>query len=108
MTTPQSQPDLLRQAFEIYDEEFAEYVGEIATPDEYELTADQEVEVARIFMFGYALGTLAGAHTEAPATLELETDLERVEGVVEDVVSLNSGNEIEVSATRVAADFRNE
>ena len=104
MTAPTTDRDHLEEAFRVYDEAFAAHVGEIVTPYEY---LDHETQVdwaARIFMFAYGLGAVA--HAQATDTRENgETDLERVEGIVDDVVDIHASDAFEVSTERVRQDF---
>ena len=108
MTDHTSDRELLEETWQLYDVEFAEYVGEIVTPDEY-LETDEQVDwAARIFMFAYALGSVAGARTADPDAVTGGTDLERVERIVDEVVAIHDSDEFEVSNERVHEDFLGE
>ena len=106
MTELRTDRELLEEAWRAYDEKFAEYVGEVVTPYDYVDTEEQVVWSVRTFMFAYGLGVVAGA--EAVASGERETDLERVETIVDEVVEIHASDAFDVSSERIVEDFLRE
>lgn len=105
MTTAETDRELLEEAFRAYDEAFAAHVGEIVTPEEYLDDEEQLAWLARVFVFAYGLGSVAGARFVAEGA-DAEADAERVERIVDDVVSIHESDAFAASAERVAADLR--
>lgn len=105
MTDPDSDREILEETWRIYEEEFAEHVGDVVTPYDFVDTDEQVAWAARIFMFGYGLGSVAGAHAAAPGAVEGEADAERVSEVVRTVVEIAESPEFEASAEKVSEDF---
>jgi hypothetical protein len=105
MTPPTTDRELLEAAWQTYDDEFAEHVGHVVTPDDY-LDTDEQVDwAARVFMFAYALGSIAGANATDPDPIDAETDRERVETIVDHVVDIHESDAFAASNARVKADF---
>lgn len=100
--------ELLEATFRTYNEEFAPHVGEIVTPREYVETTDQIDWLARIFMFAYALGSIAGVEASTGSGHGREPDLERVESIVDTVVSIHESDDHEIHAERIRRDFLRE
>jgi hypothetical protein len=105
MSDPDTDRELLEATWRAYDNEFAEYVGTVVTPYEYLDTEAQVNWAARIFMFAYALGSLAGAQAVEPDGFDGETDLERVETVVDHVIDVHASEEFAASSGRIREDF---
>jgi hypothetical protein len=105
MSKPDTDREILEGAWRKYDDVFAEYVGEVVTPYDYLDTEEQVNWAARIFMFAYGLGSIAGAQTAGPDAIDEETDLERVEAIVDDVVDIHASDEFEMSNSRIREDF---
>lgn len=97
--------DVLEAAWRYYDEAFADHVGDVVTPDEYVDTAEQVEWAARIFMFGYGLGAVAGARTVSPDQAAETPEGERVERIVEDVVDIHASDEFAMSNAGIVSDF---
>lgn len=98
--------ELLERTWKLYDEAFAAHVGEILTPEEH-LASEAGMDwAAQAFMFAYALGSIAGGSVVAPDDVPAETDLERVEDIVADVVAIAESDAFEASSERVLADIR--
>jgi hypothetical protein len=97
--------DVLDEAFRVYDEEFAEYVGEVVTPYEYVNTQRQVDWAARTFMFAFGLGAVAGANAATPEERAEEVTLDRVEQIVDDIVDIHADDDRAVSTSRVRTDF---
>lgn len=109
MTAFTSDRERLEAAFRYYDEAFADHVGAIVTPSEYLDDDVQTAWLARVFMFAYGLGVLAGARTGGASdesVPERDSERERVEGVVETVVDIHESDEFDASVDRVADDLR--
>ncbi|MFB6187760.1 MAG: hypothetical protein ABEI86_12960 [Halobacteriaceae archaeon] len=103
-----SDNQLLKQTWQIYSEEFSNKVGAVVTPDE---RVDSERAIdwgVQVFMLGYALGSLAGAHSQNPSDVSLEIDEERMANVVDNVIQISSGDQIPISSTSIKSDFRRE
>lgn len=108
MTRPDPDRDILEATWQHYDEEFSEHVGDVITPEDH---VDTEAHVdwgAQVFMFGYALGSVAGAHETAPDSLDRDMDEERVTDIVDTVVEIAGSDEFAVSSDSVKADFRED
>lgn len=87
----------LHEAFRVYEQAFAQHVGDVLTPYGY-LDEERQVDwAARVFMFAYGLGAVAATDTE--------TDRERVERLVDDVVGIHESDALDVSTERVKRDF---
>jgi hypothetical protein len=97
--------DLLEETWRKYDDEFAESVGDVITPYEYLDTEAQVNWAARIFMFAYGLGCVAGAQAAGSDAIDRVTDLERVEAIVDDIVDIHQSEEFEVSNARITEDL---
>ncbi len=108
MTQEQHDRQLLETTWQTYNEEFADLVGAIVTPFDYVETREQVDWAARIFMFGYSLGALAGAGADTRTVSAAGTDKERVEGVVDTVVKLAESDAHPVSTERIRRDFLND
>lgn len=106
MTDHVTDRELLERSWELYDEAFADHVGEILAPQEH-LDSEAAMDWAtQAFMFAYALGSIAGGSVNAPDDVPAETDLARVEQIVDEVITIAESDEFEVSSTRVAEDLR--
>jgi hypothetical protein len=105
MTEQLTDRTVLEGAWQRYDAEFAEHVGEIVTPYEFIETDEQLHWVARIFMFAYGLGSVAGAQTAVPEEIPEEVDQNRVENIVDDVVDIHQSDEFTASAAGIGEDF---
>lgn len=105
MTADTTDRELLEESWQLYDEEFADHVGAIVTPYEYVDTEEQVDWVARIFMFAYGLGTVAGAHAVAPAAVDGTASQERVDDIVDAVVDIHAAESFAVSNERIKRDF---
>lgn len=105
MSDPPSDAELLADTWQLYDAEFADHVGAVVTPYDFVETEDQVEWAARVFMFGYALGSIAGAHAVVPGAVDGEADEERVDAIVEAVVEIADSEEFAVSGPRVREDF---
>lgn len=104
VTETDTDRQLLEETWRQYDD-FAELVGDIVSPYEYLSTEEQVDLTAQIFMFAYALGSVAGAQTAAPDDFTAETDLDRVEAIVDHVINVHDSEEFAVSSSRVEEDF---
>jgi hypothetical protein len=105
---PETDRELLEAAWRSYAGAFGDHVGDVVTPYEYVDTEEQASWAARVFMFGYGLGSLAGAGAAAPDRFDQETDAERVDALVDAVVDISGSDEFEASTERVLADFLEE
>ena len=56
-------------------------------------------------MFGYALGSIAGASVTGSAPIDRETDQSRVDAIVETVTDITAGDDVGVSTSTVVNDF---
>ncbi len=102
---PPTDRDLLQRTWRTYDEQFAAHVGDIVTPYDY---VDTEAEVnwaARVFMFAYALGSVAGANAVAPEAVDPETDAERVANLVDHVIDVQRSEKFAVTSGRIREDM---
>jgi hypothetical protein len=106
MTHPETDTELLVATLQMYTEEFTGHVGEVVTPDEFAETEEQVEWAAQVFMFGYALGSVAGAHTAGSDTIDRETDLLRVTNIVDTVTDIAASDEVPISSRSVMEDFR--
>lgn len=105
MTRPETDAELLAAAWRLYAAEFTDYVGEIVDPAENVDTEAQANWATQVFMFGYALGSVAGAHAVAPDTISRDTDLDRVDEIVETVTDISASDEFDASKERIRDDF---
>lgn len=108
MTELETDRELLEATWEAYTEEFADHVGDIVTPDEAVENEEHVDWGAQVFMFGYALGSIAGAQVSAPNLQGRETDAARVGNIVDEVIDIAESNEIPVSSARIKEDFRRD
>lgn len=108
MTRPDSDRNLLEATWQLYDEQFSDHVGDVVTPEDHVDTEDHVDWGAQVFMFGYALGSVAGAHATARDSVDRDTDEERVTDIVDTVVEIAGSNEFAVSSDSVKADFRED
>lgn len=105
MTEHLDDTEVLERTWQMYDDEFADHVGAVVTPYDY-VTTEQQVEwAARVFMFGYGLGSVAGAQSVAPDATTDGTDRERVDAIVDHVVDIHASDAFDVSTQRVKRDF---
>lgn len=102
---PQSDRDLLRRTWRTYDEQFAAHVGDIVTPYDYVDTEEEVNWAARVFMFAYALGSVAGANAVAPEAVDAATDEERVANLVDHVIDVQRSDDFAVTSARIRQDM---
>lgn len=106
MAHPETETELLEATWRMYTEEFSDHVGEIVTPSEFAETEEQIEWAAQVFMFGYGLGSIAGAQTAGSATVDRETDLTRINHIVDTVTDIAASDDFAVSTKNVMDDFR--
>jgi lipid-binding SYLF domain-containing protein len=105
MPHPQTDTELLEATWRMYTSEFADTVGAVVTPDEQAETDAHLEWTAQVFMFGYALGSIAGASVTGSAPIDRETDQSRVDAIVETVTDITAGDDVGVSTSTVVNDF---
>lgn len=105
VTEPQTDRELLEATWEAYTEEFADHVGDVVSPYEHVETEDQVDWGVQVFMFGYALGSIAGADVATSTTLGAEIDADRVQNIVATVIEIAEADDVPVSSTSVKRDF---
>lgn len=82
---------------------FADHVGEIVTPEDHVHNEKHVRWGAQVFMFGYALGSIAGASAADPG-FDRESDLSCVEDVVEIVTDIGASEGFGASSETVTDD----
>lgn len=102
--TPETDRELLEATWTTYADAFAEHVGEIVTPADHAQSEEHVEWGAQVFMFGYALGSIAGASAADPA-FEREIDLSRVEDVVQIVIEIGASEDFQASSETVTSDL---
>lgn len=108
MTRSKTDRELLESTWQLYTDEFADQVSEVVNPEDH-VNSERQIDWgAQVFMFGYALGSIAGAHVAAPDSFNHETNSERVSNIVDTVIMIGEEDGINVSSTTIKDDFLNE
>lgn len=105
MSQPKTDQELLESTWRLYADEFAGHVGEVVSPYEHVETECHVDWGAQVFMFGYALGSIAGAHAIAPESIDKESDSARVSRIVDTVIEIAERDNVPVSSSTIKEDF---